>query len=773
MKVCHFFSTSNPLAFRIKIAHQIKDIRSRLDKVSADGTRFGLATINVESRLVVQRREMTYPDVDASSVIGRESDRKEIIKLLMQPHPRGDGDGDKSLCVIPIVGIGGLGKTTLAKLVFNDKRVDQLFQLKMWVCVSNDFDIRQIIIKIINSASTSPFASASSVTSHQENINNIDIVQLVSLLRSKLSGQKFLLVLDDIWNDDRAKWTELKDLIKVGTAGSKMIVTTRSKSISSMMGTVPSYVLHGLSIENCLSLFVKSAFKEGEEEKFPNLVEIGKEIVKKCQGVPLAVKTLGSSLFSKFELTKWEFVRDSEIWNLEQKQDDILPALKLSFDEMPSYLRHCFAYFSLYPKDFFFRNYDIASLWVSLGLVQSRNGNGNLENIAREYIEELHSRSFLLDFVDNGYIFNFKVHDLVHDLALYVAKEECVLVQSHTRNIPEQARHFSIVENDSLARTLFLKSKRIRTILFPIDGVGLDSYSLLDTWISRYKYLRILDLSDSTMDTLPVSIAKLEHLCVLNLTSNYKIKRLPHSICKLQNLQVLILTGCMKFEKLPKGLRKLISLRELSITTKQSVLSQDELASFNHLQTLDFYYCDNLKILFNGSQRLNFLETLMVQSCGSLESLPLYSFPKLQTLYLGDCTMLNLSLNNENPIRILKMKHLYLEKFPGLLTLPRWIVGAANTLETLVIRKLTNLEMLPEYLTAMTHLKMLDIRHCPQLLTLPNDIQRLTALEDLRIHGCPELCRKCRPQFGEYWPMIAHIKRISIGEQNEFSDIEG
>jgi hypothetical protein len=145
-----------------------------------------------------------------------------------------------------------------------------------------------------------------------------------------------LLVLDDVWNDDRAKWIELKDLIKVGTRGSKIMVTTRNNSIASMMGNVPSYVLQGLSLKDCLSLFVKWAFKEGEEEKYPNLVEIGKEIVKKCQGVPLAVRTLGSSLFSKFDLNTWVFVRDSELWNLKQQKDDILPALKLSYDQMPS-----------------------------------------------------------------------------------------------------------------------------------------------------------------------------------------------------------------------------------------------------------------------------------------------------------------------------------------------------------------------------------------------------------------------------------------------------
>jgi hypothetical protein len=242
--------------------------------------------------------------------------------------------------------------------------MDQLFQLKMWVCVSVDFDINEIIIKIINSvqkikiihsATTSNYSSANSASStssldHQENTKNLNLVQLVSLLRKKLNGKKYLLVLDDIWNDDRAKWIELKDLIKVCASGSKIVMTTRSKSIASMMGNVPTYILKGLSRKNCLSLFVQWAFKEGTKERYPKLVEIGKEIVKKCHGVPLAVRTLGSSLFSNYDLSKWEFVRDSEIWNLEQKKDGILSALKLSYDQMPSYLRQCFACFSLFSQ---------------------------------------------------------------------------------------------------------------------------------------------------------------------------------------------------------------------------------------------------------------------------------------------------------------------------------------------------------------------------------------------------------------------------------------
>ncbi|XP_045793320.1 disease resistance protein RGA2-like isoform X2 [Trifolium pratense] len=748
VKVSHLFSSSSPLAFRFKMAHQLKKLKNRLNKVAADGTGFGLVRIHDEPRLAVQRRELTHSHVDASSLIGRENEKESIIKLLMESNPR--GLGTKSMSVIPIVGIGGLGKTTLAKLVFNDKKIDEVFQLKIWVCVPDDFDIRKIIIKIINSAFSSTSAPPSVAFAHQEDINHFDIEQLQICLRHKLYGQKFILVLDDIWNDDRAKWIELTDLINVGAAESKIIVTTRSNSIASMMGTVSPYVLEGLSLDNCLSLFVKWAFKDGDEEKYSNLVEIGKEIVKKCAGVPLAVRTLGSSLFSKYDLNKWIFVRDHEIWKLEQKKDDILPALKLSYDEMPSYLRQCFAYFSLFPKNDAIIVINITTLWIALGLVESTNESEELEHIAREYIHELHSRSFLQDFTDKGDLSFFKMHDLIHDLALYVAKEKFVIVDSNNRNMSEQARHLSIIENDSLDRVLFSKSKSVRTILFPVKGVGLDNESLLDLWISRYKYLRFLDLTDSSFDTLPNSIGELKHLRGLGLSNNNKLKRLPHSIFKLHNLQFLYLDGCTELETLPRGLGKMTNLRLLSITTKQSVLTLTEFVNLNHLKCLVFQYCKNMKFVFSGEQQLTSIETLCLYSCGSLESLPLHIFPKLQSLVIADCKMLNLSLNNESPVKKLMMKHLFVNDIPGLLTLPGWICAAEN-LETLTIYDLSNLQTFPECLTTMTHLKRLVIRGCPQLLSLPSGIHHLTALEELYIDGCPELCRKCQPQSGSLY----------------------
>ncbi|XP_029126793.1 putative disease resistance protein RGA4 isoform X2 [Cajanus cajan] len=718
-----------------------------------------------KTRRVVHRREMTHSHVTDSDVIGREHEKGEIIQLLMEQNPN---DDHKSLSVIPIVGMGGLGKTTLAKFVFNDKRIDECFPLKMWVCVSDDFDIKQLIIKIINSSNDLAPANAPPL---QQNLNTLDLEQLQNQLRNKLAGQRFLLVLDDVWNEDRVKWVELRNLIQVGAAGSKILVTTRSQIIASMMGTVPSHILEGLSPEDSLSLFVKWAFKEEEEKKYPHLVNIGREIVKRCGGVPLAVRTLGSLLFLKFEVEEWEYVRENEIWNLPQNRGDILPALKLSYDLMPSYLRQCFALFSLYPKDYDFTNFEVTSLWGALGLLISPKKNRTLEDVGNQYIYELLSRSFLQDFADGGNVYAFKIHDLVHDLALLVAKDECLHINSHFQNIPENVRHLSFAKNDLLDNLFKTKSVAMRTILIPDGTTGVYSETLVNTCVSKFKYLRFLDLSDSTCETLPYSIAKLKHLRYFNISYNQNIKRLPNSICKLQHLQVLKFDGCTKLEALPIGLKKMISLRHLAITTRQFVLPDNEIANLSSLAILSIHSSPNLEFIFGGV-KFPALKSLNVSECQGLKSLPLdvENFPELETLLVEKCGNLDLELwknHHEEQSPKLKLIYVILSGLPQLTALPQWLQKTANSLQTLSIEDCRNLEMLPEWLTSLTNLKIFGISYCLELSSLPDNFHHLTALEILEIEGCPALCRKCQPRVGEYWPKISHIKRLEIEELEE------
>ncbi|KAK2400613.1 putative disease resistance protein RGA3 [Trifolium repens] len=499
-KVRRYCSSSNPLVYRLKMGRKIKDIKNRFNKVAADRLNFGLQ-INENDNRVVQRREMTHSHVNESDVIGREHDKQKIVDLLLQ-----DNGGDKSLSVIPIVGIGGLGKTTLAKCVFNDKSVVESFPLKMWVCVSDDFELKHLLVNILNSASAFDHSPI-----QQENFKNFDVDQLQNHLRNILSGKKFLLVLDDVWNEDRVKWEELKDIIQGsvgGAEGSKVLVTTRSHTVANVMGTTSPHILQGLSKKDSLSVFVKWAFKEGEVKNYPELMEIGKEFVQKCGGLPLALRTLGSSLFLKFDIEDWKFVRDNEIWNLPQKEDDILPAIKLSYDQLPSYLKSCFACFSLFEKDFDFTNYHVTLLWEALGFLPSPKRGKTIDDVANQILHDLMSRSFLQDFVDysqNACI--FKLHDLVHDLALYFAKDEFQLVKLHNENIFENVLHLSFIKNDLLGQTPV--PTRLRTIFFPI---GANNEAFLYTLLSRCKFLRILQITNSTYVSLPHSIGKLKHL---------------------------------------------------------------------------------------------------------------------------------------------------------------------------------------------------------------------------------------------------------------------
>ncbi|KAF2307885.1 hypothetical protein GH714_033078 [Hevea brasiliensis] len=356
---------------------------------------------------------MNHSFVDASHVIGSQQARDNIIETLLQSV-----DGE-NVSIIPIVGIGGIGKTTLAKLVYGDQRIATHFELKLWVCVSNVFQLDKVIIKILDSASP------------DQRHADMGIDQLQRALPEALNGSKYSLILDDVWSEDPRKWGELKTLLMGGADGSKIIVTTRSQHVAEIMGTVSAHNLSLLSHKDCLSLFFKCAFKGQQEKQNPNLKRIGEEIVRKCKGVPLALITLRSLLYSVTDDHGWEFVRDNEIWKLEQKEDDILPALRLSYEHLPSYLKFCILF--NFPEDYEMADIELVYLWMANGLVQSSNENQELEDIS--------FRNFFRDFTEYGGNVTCKMHDLIHDLALSVTQNECSMVRTSTQQIPKSVRH--------------------------------------------------------------------------------------------------------------------------------------------------------------------------------------------------------------------------------------------------------------------------------------------------------------------------------------------
>ena len=232
------------------------------------------------------------------------------------------------------------------------------------------------------------------------------------------------------------------------------------------------------------------------------------------------------------------------------------------------------------------------------------------------------------------------MHDLVHDLALSITKGECSVVTKKS-TLAAEVCHLSLLENGQEVTTQLEKLSKVQTIIFKTEQPA----SLLEACIARFKYLRVLDLSNSSFEVLPSSIGSLKHLRYLDLTKNQRIKQLPDSICKLHSLQTLQLGDCSNLEGLPKGIRDIISLRFLVVTTKHTCLSEKAVGCLDSLRFLMIVGCENLKCLFEGMEgRLTYLRTLVVDECPSLTtlSLSIRHLNALETLTIMDCKELSL-----------------------------------------------------------------------------------------------------------------------------------
>ncbi|CAN6576058.1 unnamed protein product [Malus baccata var. baccata] len=652
-------------------------------------------------------RQVKNVFLDAEDVLDEfdcEALRKQVVEKF-HGTDRLIEQVDDHVSVIPVVGMGGLGKTTLAKLVYNETRVIRNFELMIWQYVSVDFDVARLTKEILGSVLGTNISGELSMNQLQEK------------LRDALKDKKFLLVLDDVWNEDTYKWGELRDLLVEGAKlGSKILVTTRNVSVASIMGTVPTNInLQNLSEEDCMSLFVKCAFKEGEERDHPSLFEIGKDIVRKCGGVPLAVKTLGCQLYSKTDEREWAMIRDSAIWELEREGvAHVLPALRLSYTHLPPHLKRCLAYCSLLPRTY--EKVDsriLIRIWMANGILESHDhGNLELEDVGELYFKELWERSFFQNVQDFSVCCMFDMHDLIHDLVRSVAQDECFAVDFEgTKEISENVRHLSVWRPTQNVPSSLDKRNRLRSII--LRDIDINE-SFLQTCFSRFKYLRMLVLHGTTFEAFPSSIVSLKHMRYLELTENARITKLPDAVCKLQSLEILSVGGCDNLEELPRDISKLISLRWLDITTKQTSFPD------------------------NGVGCMKSLRYLSITDCGNLTSLPrdMSYLTALHTLVIWDCEQLDLAYGNYQLIP-LRLRSLLIGEVPRMVALPEWLQGAANTLRVLCIWDCENLDALPELLTSFTSLRILDLGVCPKLVSLPEGMHRL----EVKIEDCHQLKR--------------------------------
>ncbi|PON32087.1 NB-ARC domain containing protein [Trema orientale] len=569
-------------AFDKEIKPEIEEILGKL-KLLLENKELGLKPL--EKQKLPER--VCAPLVEESDVYGRDVDKEAVIEVLLSDSMNGD-----KLSVIPIVGMGGIGKTTLAQLVYNDKRVKEKFGTRAWITVGND---KVDCLKVMKT-----------VFKKVTNSKDCEIEELCDLqieLKEVLKEKKFLFVLDDVWDEDPHKWDVLKSSFQSGLPGSKIVVTTRDTKVASIMKTGLIHYLKGVSHDHGWQLFAKHASIDVSSTEYLDLQGIGKRIVCKCKGLPLAIKSLGGLLRGTRNMEDWNNILKSDIWELyERDRIRILPALWFSYFYLPSHLKLCFAYCALLPKDYVFEKENIILLWMAEGLLHSTTKKKKrIEEVGEEYFQDLISRSFFQPSSEDESA--LIMHDLMHDLALFASGEFCL--DMNDAKFSSCARKIRLLSyngrDDNPGKFEGLsKVKGLRTFLtLPESKSGkkwsLEMKNLLETLVDKGHCLRVLSLSGCHITRLPDSIGDLKYLKYLNL-SDTEIEKIPDTICNLYNLQTLLLEDCSEITHLPTNIGNLINLRHLRVPPflKEMPL---QIGKMENLQTLNkFFVSENREL---------------------------------------------------------------------------------------------------------------------------------------------------------------------------------
>ncbi|XP_044950183.1 putative disease resistance protein RGA3 [Hordeum vulgare subsp. vulgare] len=621
-KVLGYFTLRSPLLFRLTMSRRLNRVLNKIDLLVAEMNAFGLENHAAEAPHLLCRQTHSALD-DPAQIFGRDADKEAVVNLLLRQKDH------REVQVLPVFGMGGLGKTTLAKMVYNDPKIQQHFQLLMWHCASDSFETAALVRSIIELATR----------------GRCDVPDTVELLRGRLQEvigwKRFLLVLDDVWNEVHQKWEgSLKSaLCSVGGCGSVIIVTTRSPRVASMMGTLETHELPHLTEEHSWELFSKKAFKENVREQ-AELMSIGKRIVSKCKGDPLALSAMGGLMSSKARAWEWEAVAESNVGDSVAGKQEVISILELSYRHLSSEMKQCFAFCAVFSKNSEMEKSMLIQLWMANGFIQ-KEGMMDLEQKGEFVFNELFWRSFLQDVKVKPFddpasrhgLVGCRMHDLMHDLAKAVT-DECATIQElvQQKAYVKDVIHMKI-SSDELEQSngLFKNKESLRTLLAPSSSqkdLGNLRLTSLRALCCRglhirqpinTKHLRYLDLSHSEIVTLPDWVCMLYNLQSLRLNHCHKLRYLPEGIITIKNLHHLYLFECDKLERMPPKISQLSNLHTLT--------------SFV-VDTGDGCGIDQLKDLKYLSHRLELYNLIKIESVVDAKEARLYQKKNLSELSL-------------------------------------------------------------------------------------------------------------------------------------------